>query len=86
MIIVRAGTAGRKKGEEAQMKRHQTFLCGTAIAMIVFGGAEGAFAQRVDPSITVALAVEPDSLDSCDTQPAQSANIMRGNPISRCRE
>ena len=38
-----------------------------------------AVAQPTDRGITVALAVELDSLDACDTQPAQNANIVRGN-------
>ena len=36
-------------------------------------------AQKTDKAITVVLAVELDSLDPCDTQQAQNANIMRGN-------
>lgn len=38
-----------------------------------------AHAQPTDRGITVVLAVELDSLDACDTQPAQNANIARGN-------
>lgn len=38
-----------------------------------------AFAQASDKPITVVLAVELDSLDPCDTQPAQNGNIARGN-------
>lgn len=36
-------------------------------------------ALKANPSLTIVLATEPDSLDSCDTQPAQNANIVRGN-------
>lgn len=54
------------------------------LAAGVFAGASVALAsvataQVVDPAVTVVLAVELDSLDSCDTQPAQNANIVRGN-------
>ncbi|HTN60701.1 MAG TPA: ABC transporter substrate-binding protein [Devosia sp.] len=37
------------------------------------------FAQPTDRAITVVLAVEPDSIDPCDTQTAQNANVVRGN-------
>lgn len=47
-------------------------LVSTAIAAPVL-------AQPTDRGITVVLAVELDSLDACDTQPAQNANIARGN-------
>lgn len=47
-------------------------LLGTAIS-------QAAVAAPTDRGITVALAVELDSLDACDTQPAQNANIARGN-------
>lgn len=36
-------------------------------------------AKPVDPAITVVLAVEPNSVDACDTQPADNANVSRGN-------
>lgn len=53
-------------------------LCSPAL-VLAMAGLSSAFAQPGDPSITVALVAEPDSLDSCDTQPAQNANIARGN-------
>ncbi len=51
----------------------------SAIAILAVAGMSSAYATPIDPAITVAVAVEPDSLDSCDTQPAQNANIARGN-------
>lgn len=38
-----------------------------------------ASAATSNKAITVVLAVELDSLDPCDTQPAQNANVVRGN-------
>ncbi len=51
---------------------------GAAVALAALS-AGAAFAQATDKAITVVLAVEPDSLDSCDTQTAQNANVSRGN-------
>lgn len=55
------------------------FLATTAGLAFVLAGTSLVSANTTDPAITVALATEPDSLDSCDTQPAQNANIARGN-------
>ncbi len=49
------------------------------IAGVVAASMSPVMAQPVDPAVTVALAVEPNSLDSCDTQPADNANVARGN-------
>jgi peptide/nickel transport system substrate-binding protein len=38
-----------------------------------------AHAQKSNKSLTIALAIELDSLDPCDTQQAQNANVVRGN-------
>ena len=61
----------------------------TALGLALLGAALLVMAiilpTRTEPvgrepgEITVALAVELDSLDACDTQPAQNANIARGN-------
>lgn len=48
-------------------------------ALISTAIASPIWAAPTDRGITVALAVELDSLDACDTQPAQNANITRGN-------
>jgi peptide/nickel transport system substrate-binding protein len=48
-------------------------------ALVTTAIGSAAMAQPTDRGITVALAVELDSLDACDTQPAQNANIARGN-------
>jgi hypothetical protein len=45
--------------------------------------AQTAMAEPTDRGITVALAVELDSLDACDTQPAQNANIAPGRRYAR---
>jgi peptide/nickel transport system substrate-binding protein len=52
-----------------------------AAGLVASGCATGAFAANAptDKGITVALAVEPDSLDPCDTQTAQNANVSRSN-------
>lgn len=52
---------------------------GYAVAALALACASPASAQVVDPAITVALAVEPNSLDACDTQPSDNANVSRGN-------
>ncbi|WP_245293062.1 ABC transporter substrate-binding protein [Rhizobium acidisoli] len=49
-----------------------------ASAATMLGGTP-ARAEKSDKAITVVLAVELDSLDPCDTQPAQNANVVRGN-------
>ena len=50
------------------------------VAALMLGGAPlTALAQSTDKAITVVLAVEPDSIDSCDTQTAQNANVVLGN-------
>jgi len=48
-------------------------------ASLMLSAAPAVHAQNNDRAITVVLAVEPDSLDPCDTQTAQNANIVRGN-------
>ena len=52
----------------------------TALTLAVLSlGVVSTMAAPTDRAITVVLAVELDSLDACDTQPAQNANIARGN-------
>lgn len=49
-------------------------------AVLLLGAVPfAALAQSTDKAITVALSIEPDSLDSCDTQTAQNANVVLGN-------
>ncbi|PVE21215.1 ABC transporter substrate-binding protein [Microvirga sp. KLBC 81] len=52
------------------------FLAAGAVSLTT---ATTALAQGRDKPFTVVLAVEPDSLDPCDTQTAQNANVVRGN-------
>lgn len=59
-------------------KRLGAALMAAAAVAAVFTGSPS-YAQPTDRGITVVLPVEPDSLDSCDTQTAQNANVTRGN-------
>lgn len=61
------------------MKVYTRLLGAGVLAGAVAAMATAALAEPTDRGITVALAVELDSLDACDTQPAQNANIARGN-------
>jgi peptide/nickel transport system substrate-binding protein len=54
-------------------------LTALTFAALSMAAIPAAMAAPTDRGITVALAVELDSLDACDTQPAQNANIARGN-------
>jgi peptide/nickel transport system substrate-binding protein len=54
-------------------------LAGAAVALTFLGGTGAALAQPTNRAITVVLPVPPDSLDPCDTQTAQNANVVRGN-------
>ena len=57
----------------------QALALGAGLALLL--GTTAALAQdkTKDRAITVVLAVEPDSLDPCDTQTAPNANVVRGN-------
>ncbi len=59
----------------------QALALGAGLALLL--GTTAALAQdkTKDRSITVVLAVEPDSLDPCDTQTAPNSNIVRGNVL-----
>ena len=63
------------------MKLKSAALLATIAGGIAFAAcATAAFAAEIrDKSITLVLAVEPDSLDPCDTQTAQNANVSRQN-------
>jgi peptide/nickel transport system substrate-binding protein len=64
------------------MKMKSIALAASVATGLLFAGcATGTFAagEIRDKAITVVLAVEPNSLDPCDTQTAQNANIVRGN-------
>lgn len=61
------------------MKVYTRLFAAGVLAGAVAAMATAALAEPTDRGITVALAVELDSLDACDTQPAQNANIGRGN-------
>ena len=61
------------------MNNYKKLLVAGAVASVGLAGASAVNAEPVDPAITVALAVEPNSLDACDTQPADNANVSRGN-------
>ena len=61
------------------MKVYSHLVAVGIVAAAVASMASAVFAAPTDRGITVALAVELDSLDACDTQPAQNANIARGN-------
>jgi peptide/nickel transport system substrate-binding protein len=50
-----------------------------AAGAVSLTAATAALAQGQDKPFTVVLAVEPDSVDPCDTQTAQNANVVRGN-------
>jgi peptide/nickel transport system substrate-binding protein len=59
--------------------RSLTLGAALAAALLVPISASAVLAQATDKAITVVLAVEPDSLDPCDTQTASNANVVRGN-------
>ena len=63
--------------------RSMTLATALAAGLVLTAGAAAALAQDAirDKSITVVLAVEPDSLDPCDTQTAQNANVVRGQRL-----
>ncbi|CAN5345775.1 ABC transporter substrate-binding protein [soil metagenome] len=62
------------------MKIKSAALLATVAGGLALVGWTGAsLAQTADRSITVVLAVEADSLDPCDTQTAQNANVSRQN-------
>ncbi|HEY4201976.1 MAG TPA: ABC transporter substrate-binding protein [Devosiaceae bacterium] len=50
-----------------------------AAALLISVSATSVFAQDNSRGITVVLANEPDSVDPCDTQTAQNANVSLGN-------
>lgn len=60
------------------MKRRLWMSTAAAGALLMLNSAL-ASAETSDKPITVVLAIELDSLDPCDTQPAQNANVVRGN-------
>ncbi|CAN7711683.1 ABC transporter substrate-binding protein [Neorhizobium tomejilense] len=60
--------------------KHGKFLSAIGVASIAATFTTlPTLAETSNKAITVVLAVELDSLDPCDTQPAQNANITRGN-------
>src|SRR3954454_19424405 len=60
-----------------KLKSATAALLGAAAVSLT--AATAALAQGPDTPFTVVLAVEPDSVDPCDTQTAQNANVARGN-------
>ena len=46
------------------------------------GAAPLALAAPTDRAITVVLPTEPDSLDTCDTQTAENANVTKATSTS----
>jgi len=61
------------------MRMRPLALAAGAAAALTLLASAATFAQPTDRAITVVLPVEPDSLDPCDTQTAQNANVVRGN-------
>ena len=59
------------------MKRNA--YTGLVTLVLALSAGTAAMAQGTDGNITIVLPVEPPSLDPCDTQTADNANVVRGN-------
>jgi peptide/nickel transport system substrate-binding protein len=61
-------------------KLYQKLAVVVGVGLLSWGGAaQTTLAAPTDRAITVALPTEPDSLDSCDTQTAVNANVVKDN-------
>ena len=65
--------------EDKRMRMKALTLGAMAAGLMLAGFTTPGYAQKTDRAITVVLPVEPDSVDSCDTQTAQNANVVRQN-------